>query len=388
VIDNDFLRRLSERLDAAPPHALVEVVRVALEADAGAKTAAILLSDYADSTLERLEAGGATASSASLSVEGTDEGRAYRLQVLTVVDDDRGRRVLVPVTVRSERLGLLEVVLPSAPDDATLDVLRQVGATVAYVIVTARRYTDLFERVRRRRSLELAAEIQWELLPVLAYAGTAFSLAGALEPAYSIAGDSFDYAVDVDHVTLVITDGMGHGLRAALLGSLALSSLRNARRRGLDLAEQARTANDVLFEQFGGDQFVTGLLVRVDLASGEAVTVNAGHPLPLRVRGDRANDISLVPDPPMGLFPGQTYATQRFRLDAGDRMALVSDGITEACPPDGHDFGRQRLGRLLLDTRARAPVEVVRLVTKAVMEHRATELRDDATILCVDWIGS
>ena len=93
---------------------------------------------------------------------------------------------------------------------------------VAYVIVTARRYTDLFERVRRRRSLELAAEIQWELLPVLAFEGDAFALAGALEPAYTIAGDSFDYSVDVDHVTLVITDGMGHGLRAALLGSLAL----------------------------------------------------------------------------------------------------------------------------------------------------------------------
>ena len=69
--------------------------------------------------------------------------------------------MIVPVTVRSERLGLLEVVLPARPDDAALEVLRQVGAIVAYVIVTVRRYTDLFERVRRRRSLELAAEIQW-----------------------------------------------------------------------------------------------------------------------------------------------------------------------------------------------------------------------------------
>ena len=387
-MDHDFTRRLSEQLDAAPPHALVEVVRVALEADAGAKTTAVLLSDYADSTLERLEGGGATASSASLPVEGTDAGRAYRLQQIVVVDDDRGHGVLVPVTVRSERLGLLEVVLPSPPDDSTLDVLRQVGAMVAYVIVTARRYTDLFERVRRRRSLELAAEIQWELLPVLAFESDAFALAGALEPAYTIAGDSFDYAVDVDYVTLVITDGMGHGLRAALLGSLALSSLRNARRRGLTLVEQARAANDVLFEQFGGDQFVTGLLVRLDLDTGEAIAVNAGHPLALCVRGDQARDIPLAPDPPMGLFPDQAYTVQRFRLDAGDRMALVSDGITEAGPPGGDDFGRQRVSRILLDNRDLAPVEVVRLVTKAVMEHRGTELRDDATILCVDWKGS
>jgi serine phosphatase RsbU (regulator of sigma subunit) len=387
VIDNDFMGRLSGQLDAAPPHALVDVVRVALEAEAGAKTAAVLLSDYADATLERLEGGGATASSASLPVDGSAEGRAYRRQAVTVVDDDRGHRVLVPVTVRSERLGLLEVVLPSPPDDATLDVLRQLGGIVAYVIITARRYTDLFERVRRRRSLELGAEIQWELLPVLAYEGSAFALAGALEPAYSIAGDSFDYAVEADHVTLVITDGMGHGLRAALLGSLALSSLRNARRRGLALAEQAGATNDVLFDQFGGEQFVTALLVRIDLGSGEAEAVDAGHPHALRVRGGRADDVVLAPDPPMGLFQGQSYTVQRFRLEVGDRVALVSDGITEARPPDGDDFGRRRLGRLLLEGRDHPPVEVVRRVTKAVMEHRGTELRDDATILCLDWKG-
>ncbi len=381
------MQRLSGQLDAAPPHALVDVVRTALEAEAGAKTAAVLLSDYADSTLERLEGGGATASSGSVSVDATDEGRAYRRQTVTVVSDDRGHRVLVPVTVRSERLGLLEVVLPSPPDDATLDVLRQVGAIVAYVIITARRYTDLFERVRRRHALELAAEIQWELLPVLAYEGSAFALAGALEPAYSIAGDSFDYAVDVDHVTLVITDGMGHGLRAALLGSLALSSLRNARRRSLAPEEQAAAANDVLFEQFGGDQFVTGLLVRVDLRAGEAIAVNAGHPLALCVRDGHVNDIPLAPDPPMGLFPDQSYTVQRFRLEASDRIALVSDGITEARSSDGDEFGRRRLGQLLLETRDHPPVEVVRLVTKAVMEHRGTELRDDATILCFDWKG-
>ena len=386
-MDNDFVRRLSGQLDAAPPHALVDVVRTALEAEAGAKTAAVLLSDYADATLERLEGGGATASSGSLAVDGTDEGRAYRRQTVTVVGDDRGHRVLVPVTVRSERLGLLEVVLPSPPDDAALDVLRQVGAIVAYVIVTARRYTDLFERVRRRRALELAAEIQWELLPVLAYDGNAFALAGALEPAYSIAGDSFDYAVDFDHVTLVITDGMGHGLRAALLGGLALSSLRNARRRSFALAEQAAAANDVLFEQFGGEQFVTGLLVQVDLGTGEAIAVNAGHPFALRVRGGHPSDISLAPDSPMGLFPEQSYTVQRFRLEAGDRIALVSDGITEARPSDGDEFGRRRLGQLLLETRDHPPVEVVRLVTRAVMEHRGTELRDDATILCFDWKG-
>ena len=153
------------------------------------------------------------------------------------------------------------------------------------------------------------------------------------------------------------------------------------------MAEQARAANDVLFEQFGGEQFVTGLLVRVDLDTGEAVAVNAGHPLPLLVRGDRVHDVSLTPDPPMGLFAGQSYEIQRFSLHAGDRMALVSDGITKRVPPMATTSGANA-ARLLVDACDRAPVEVVRLVTKAVMEHRGTDLRDDVLILWVEWQGS
>jgi serine phosphatase RsbU (regulator of sigma subunit) len=387
MIDSDFTGRLAQALDAAPPHALVEVVRTALGSDAGAKEVALLLSDYADSTLQRLESGGATAASSSFPIDGTDEGRVYKQQHVATIDDYRGHRVLVPVTVRAERLGVLEVVLPDGPDPATLEILRQVGATVAYVVVCARRYTDLFERVRRRRTLELAAEIQWELLPVLAYEGEAFSLAGALEPAYSIAGDSFDYAVEVGHLTMAIIDGMGHGLRAALLGSLGLTSLRNARRRGEDLAAQMRLTNRVLFEQFGGDQFVTALILRIDVATGVAAAVNAGHPLALCHRDGKVEDIQLLADLPMGLFADQPYDVQRFQVEPGDRVMLISDGIIEARPAAGDEFGRDRLRGLILDTADEPPVEVVRLVTKAVMQHRATELRDDATILCLDWKG-
>src|SRR5204862_620547 len=140
---------------------------------------------------------------------------------------------------RAERLGVLDVLLPEPPSEQLHESLSQAATIVGYVIVTARRYTDLFEKVRRRRDLILAAEIQWELLPVLAFDCTAFAVAGALEPAYSIAGDSFDYAVEAEHLHVAVTDGMGHGLRAALLGSLAVSALRHARRRERNVLQQA-----------------------------------------------------------------------------------------------------------------------------------------------------
>jgi serine phosphatase RsbU (regulator of sigma subunit) len=287
--------------------------------------------------------------------------------------------------VRAERLGVLEILLPDEPSPELREELQRAAIVIGYVVATARRYTDLFERVRRRRDLILAAEIQWELLPVLAYEGAELSVAGALEPAYAIAGDSFDYAVEEDHLHMAITDGMGHGLRAALLGSLAVAALRHARRRGRDILAQVKEASQVVHDQFGGDQFVTATVASVDVPTGQLRVVNAGHPHPWLARGDSVRELELFADFPLGLFPGGDYREQMLTLEPGDRVLLVSDGVIEAASPDGEEFGDERLAELLAATRAQAPPEAVRRITRAVIDHRQVPLRDDATVVCLDW---
>jgi serine phosphatase RsbU (regulator of sigma subunit) len=83
---------------------------------------------------------------------------------------------------------------------------------------------------------------------------------------------------------LSITDAVGHEVEAALLATLLVGGLRNGRRRGLTLLGQAGTANDALAAHTRAGEFVTGQLLRVDLRSGNATIINAGHPLPLRLR--------------------------------------------------------------------------------------------------------
>src|SRR4029079_17216411 len=89
-----------------------------------------------------------------------------------------------------------------------------------------------------------------------------FTLAAWLQPAGEIGGDTFDFSLDRDALHLSMTDAMGHTMDAALLATVLGGGLRNARRRGVDLAEQARLANDALAEQAGEGQFVTGFLAR------------------------------------------------------------------------------------------------------------------------------
>jgi serine phosphatase RsbU (regulator of sigma subunit) len=105
-----------------------------------------------------------------------------------------------------------------------------------------------------------------------------FTLAAWLQPAGEIGGDTFDFSLERDTLHVSMTDAMGHTMDAALLATGLVGALRNARRRGVELAEQARLANAALAEQASEGQFVTGLLVRIDLTSATAGIVNAGHP--------------------------------------------------------------------------------------------------------------
>jgi serine phosphatase RsbU (regulator of sigma subunit) len=182
-----------------------------------------------------------------------------------------------------------------------------------------------------------------------------------------------------------VIDAMGHGLRASLLGTLAVTALRNARRTGLALTDQLRQADRVLHSQFGGEQFVTALALRIDTATGAAEVVNAGHPLPYIIRNGVITSLEVAPDVPLGMFESTQYVEQSAQLLPGDRLVLVSDGLVEATNPLGEEYGEARLQGALLATAALPTGEAVRHMVRTIRDYQDDELRDDATVLCLDW---
>ena len=84
---------------------------------------------------------------------------------------------------------------------------------------------------------------------------------------------------------------------------------------------------------------------------------------------------------------GWIYQVQRLTLEPGDRLVLVSDGVVEAAPEDGLAYGATRLDEVLRTSREIAPYEVTRLVVQEVIAHRAGDLADDLTAVCLDWRG-
>jgi serine phosphatase RsbU (regulator of sigma subunit) len=382
------LGSLLSALNAAPPYELTGTLHGWLAAAINARSCTVLLADYEESSLEPLPGPSPSSTLGSQQVDGSAAGLAYREQrVVDIALGDGDVVLFLPITQRAERVGVLEVRLPSA-DALVRDQLADAAHVLAYVVLAARRYTDEYERVRRRRDLKLAAELQWELLPVLAYCCAEYDIAGSLEPAYEIGGDTFDYAVSPTVLTVALTDAMGHGLRSALLGSLAVTTMRNVRRRGGGVVEQATEAAGHLVEQFSDDFFVAAVLLSIDVPSGAAAVVNAGQQLPIVVRAGRPVQVTLSAAPPLGMFPDTLYVPERIHLEPGDRLVLVSDGIFDANPVGGEPFGEARLHELLGEIAGASASETVRLITSAVVEHRAGKLQDDATAVCLDWHGN
>src|SRR5207237_3654476 len=180
---------------------------------------------------------------------------------------------------RGEAVGVLELGLEDFPAEQTVTDVALAAHFLAYVLIANRRYTDLFEWGQRSVPLSLAAEIQHRLLPgAFTCEAGQFTLAAWLPPAGEIGGDTFDFSLERDTLHVSMTDAMGHTMDAALLATVLVGGLRNARRRGADLAEQARRAHDALADQAGDEQFVTGLVVPIDRAAASARVVTAGHP--------------------------------------------------------------------------------------------------------------
>jgi serine phosphatase RsbU (regulator of sigma subunit) len=294
-------------------------------------------------------------------------------------------RVLAPVTERGEVIGLLEFLVPYEPSDETVGDISRLAHLLAFVVIANRRHTDLYEWGQRTRPFSLSAEIQHRLLPgpQTCEAG-AFTLAGWLEPSAGIAGDTFDFNLARDVLHLSITDAMGHGVAAALYATLCVGSLRNARSGGASLLEQTVLCNQALVEHAltsGLEDFVTGLIGRLDLRAGWLELVNAGHVAPYLGRGSEVASVNLAADLPLGLFADAAYRTSRHRLEPGDRWVFVTDGMLE------RNAAHVDLESAIQDTRSLHPREAVRAMADLTLEATGHSLRDDATILCLDWHG-
>jgi serine phosphatase RsbU (regulator of sigma subunit) len=236
--------------------------------------------------------------------------------------------------------------------------------------------------------------MQWDLLPPLVFKTPNVTVAGLLEPAYDVGGDCFDYALNGNTLNVGIIDAMGHGVASALISALAVGSYRHDRREGVVLEDIHTNLDENIATHCPPDTFATGQLAQIDIDTGAMTWTNAGHPRPLLIRGGRVIDeLHCHPTVPWGLASplgrNDTPTAATESLEPGDSVLLYTDGVVEAHEPGGDQFGIERLsdlaGRHASDVLE--PEEVVRQIVRSVLDYKADQLADDATLLLVRWNG-
>jgi hypothetical protein len=375
-----------ERAHEMPPQFIAPLVAEVIAA-IGGRDVTVYLQDYTQSTLVPLTGTGLVVGDVQ-PIDDSPAGGAFLSDTMTELTIDGGVRMFVPLLGGTERVGVLAFTAhdPSA-DDRRL--ARRFAGLVADVMVAKGGYTDRFFQARRQYPVSLSAELQWSLLPPLMMNCPQVSVAGILEPAYDVAGDSFDYALNDDVLQVAIIDAMGHGLDAAVMASVAVAAYRHARRADHDLLALYAAMNHAILEQFDVDRFVTALLACLDVTTGRLSWLNAGHPRPLLVRGGRFMHALRSPTAlPIGIGESGPRVTDE-TLQPGDRVLFFTDGIIEERLRGGEQFGDSRLVELLEQAeRQGGPVQqTVRRLSHALMAARGGSTSDDATLFLLEWRG-
>ncbi len=382
-----LLGAMIDRAHEMPPQLIAPLVAEEIAA-IGGRDVTVLLQDYEQLTLMPLP-GRRLLLGQPEPIDGSVAGRAFLGDELVEQAVPGGVRLFVPLLDGTDRVGVLAFTADSA-DDHDRRLARRFAGLVADVMVTKGLYTDRFFQARRRQPMSLTAEMQWSLLPPLSMATPQVAVAGILEPAYDVAGDSFDYALNDDILHIAIIDAMGHGLEAAVMATVAVAAYRHARRGDVDLPDLYAAMDRAITAQFADDRFLTAQMVRLDVGSGRMRWVNAGHPHPLLLR-DR-HVVRTLDSPttlPVG-FGGADPLVSEEALEPGDRVLFFTDGIIEERLADGKRIGGTgHLVDLLeqVEQGGGTVQDTVRRLSHALKRHRLGVTSDDATLFLLDWRG-
>lgn len=296
--------------------------------------------------------------------------------------------VSVPMQVHSRLIGILTLYNKKRGGEFTTEdqrLLSILAGQSAQVIETARLYEEEKKLATVQQELNLAYEIQTNLLPAKAPEIKGYDLAGISVPAQSVGGDYYDYIqVDDYHWGLCVGDVSGKGMGAALLMSNAQATLRGQSTFGLSVHETIERSNRLLSGSIRKGSFLTLFYGVLDIISGTFRFTNAGHNKPYVLRADGTLETLTLGGLVVGFVAGQSYKEDAFTFGPGDMLFIYSDGVTEAMNEQHDQFEEERLEALLREMGDVSAQECVERVKNAVKEHTGTAPQnDDITMLVV-----
>ena len=272
-----------------------------------------------------------------------------------------------------------------APDvaevGASIDAMR---ATMAARLAESERLREVADRAREaiEQSASVTLQLRSELANELGAFPPGWTAAANLLPAEGwVAGDCYDVTLISPHVLgVIVIDIAGHGAAQAVMALRCKEILRAALRMRLEPG----AALHLLAQQVGDlhPSFVTAFVALVDTASGACRYANAGHPPALLAHHDNTVDELEPTGPLLGVFSG-SWTTANAQMEPGAKLAVYTDGLTEARDEAEEFYGMERLAHLVVTLPCEVAESVVKTCFDDLHAFRPSRLGDDVTMVLV-----
>ena len=273
--------------------------------------------------------------------------------------------MVAPIISNDEVIGVfdLESDQLNAYSEDDLQVLMLLASQVAIIIEKVMLHEQLIEKKRLEGQLEVARQVQLELLPANDPVLDGFDISAYNFPTEEVSGDYYDWVrIHDDEIGIVVADVSGKGVPAALLMAFLRASLRAATHIGYSPHISMSKVNYLLWESIERNQFVTAFYGLLDASNRTLAYTNAGHNPPLLMDAEGSARFIDRGGVPLGMFRDTRYYEYYLTLEPGELLLLYTDGVTEANNPKGEEYGTDRLVRALKDSRhlsARALIDFI-----------------------------
>ena len=301
---------------------------------------------------------------------------------------DRTRSEMVaPIISNDEVIGCfdLESDQLNAYSNDALDVLTLLASQVAIIIEKVMLHEQLIEKKRLQGQLEVARQVQLELLPPGDPALPGYDVSAYNFPTEEVSGDYYDWVrIYDDQIGIVIADVAGKGVPAAILMAFLRASLRAASHIGYATHISMAKVNYLLWESIERNQFVTGIYGILDASNRTLSYSNAGHNPPLLIKAGGETRFVDHGEQPLGMFRDTRYHEYHLMLEPGDVLVLYTDGATEAQSPTGEEFGPARLVEAVKASIDRPAREMIASIQMDILEWTASAgANDDVTFFII-----
>ena len=295
--------------------------------------------------------------------------------------------MVAPIISNDEVIGVFDLesdrLNAYTPDD--LQVLMLLASQVAIIIEKVMLHEQLVEKKRLEGQLEVARQVQLELLPPADPNLEGFDISAYNFPTEEVSGDYYDWVrIYDDQIGLVIADVSGKGVPAALLMAFLRASLRAAIHIGYAPHISMAKVNYLLWESIERNQFVTAFYGVLDASNKTLAYTNAGHNPPLILDSDGNMRFIERGGLPLGMFRDTRYYEYYASIEPGQVIVLYTDGVTEAVNPKGEEYGRDRLAQAVRAAQSLSSREMVSQIHKDVIEWTGGQgANDDITFFII-----